>query len=291
MESAMNISRLVLVTALGLGLSSTGCLGNTDPLVEDIGPPHSDRLIDPGGGVGPNGLMPSEYHANLIKLLNATYAPLLQGEGLDDFSAQLDATGILLTVPGQKTLQYAWGCAFPDNFDRNINGIQYRGEGLLETTASWAANPGTGLSLQGRKDLFACVAASLNPYGDDVDVLHIGEDVHPNNDENEAQFSFNEALWIVKMVPTVVGATSILMPNVHVWPLRDAVDLCRPVLEDTFQSRYCGLGLKDCGLEVRTDGSACTQSNEGFYWCDGEPAIKTKLDPYAVSKLYGGCAL
>jgi hypothetical protein len=281
MESAMNISRLVLVTALGLGLSSTGCLGNTDPLVENIEPPRFKTLVDPGGGIGTNGLLPSDYQANLQYLLDATYSPLVQD---GSFSDQLIANDILLTPEGRKTLNYAVGCAFDDEFDLEHNTMPYSGEGLLDSTAGWTSPLGTGLSLDGRQDLFACIAARMNPYEDPVQILLIGDHV-PNDQADQSAFTFDEALWIVKMV-----GTALPQPEVHVWPLGDMKGDCRPLLDERFQSRYCGLGLKDCGLTVRYDDNACTESL-GFYTCDGQPAIKTKLKPVDVSKLHGGCGL
>lgn len=282
----MSLFRFALVAALGLGLSSTGCLGNSDPLVEDVAPPRFETLGN-GSGVGSNGLAPEDYHANLQNLLAATQLPLLSPGA--QFSDELLANGILLAPKGPKTLAYAVGCAFDDDFVLNHGNDEYVGEHLLNSTASWALSA-TGLTLDGRQDLFACIAARMNPFEDPVDILLSGAHVPPNGDD-ESKFTFDEALWIVKMEPVLIGAITVIMPHVFVWPLGDMKDDCRPLLEERFQSRYCGLGLTDCGITVRYDDDACTKSLDGAYTCDLQPALKTRLKPGDVSVLHGGCAL
>ncbi len=134
----MNISRLALVSALGLGLSSTGCLGNADPLVEDMEPPHFKTLADPGGGVSTNGLSPSVFHANKGLLETATGLPL-KALNTPYVSDAIGNTGLLNTEEGKITFDYAVRCAYqkPLVLTRSANNpdnTQYEGFGLLSTT-------------------------------------------------------------------------------------------------------------------------------------------------------------
>ncbi len=148
----MNISRLVLVTALALGTSSMGCLVDNEPLAPDIDAPHFKTLVDPGGGIKPNGLPPSSFHAHKGQLLAALQHPLLSTSG---FSPQLVTTEILGQPEGRHTLQYAIGCALPNTFMMTENYVDYKGEGVLSTTLGWANSDGVMVSGETRISLRA----------------------------------------------------------------------------------------------------------------------------------------
>ncbi len=273
----MNISRLVLVTALALGGSSTGCLADSEPLAPDIEATRFKTLVDPGGGIGPNGLPPSSFHAHKGQLLAALQHPLLLNSA---FSPQLITTEILAQPEGRHTLQYAIGCALPDSFMMTSNFVDYKGEGLLSTTPGWASSDGV-MSPGGDKHLFACMAARLNPFGQDVEILLIGAPV-PDDGSDQSEYTFNEALWIAKDSFTD-GMT------IDVWPLGDLTDYCESDVVPDFQAKFCGPGVSSCGVNVRYDSDTACVVSGGFYACDGERAIKTKLKPKDVSLRYGGC--
>jgi hypothetical protein len=297
MESVMNISRLALVTALGLGLSSTGCIGNTDPLVEDIEAPHFKTLEDPGGGIKPNGLTPAAFHANKYKLRAAMEVRLAPPSPLQDsmqVSEEFLATGLLGTDDGKLTFRYAVACALPSSnimltgsiLDENDNPAEYHGAALLTTTGSWRTG---GLSVSARKDLWMCMIAHLNPFGESVEVLLSGESVKDQSatQPNQVNFTFNEALWSV----TMASAPSSV-PFFHVWPMRDLASMCPPRIVGALQTRFCSGygGFDGCDLDVRSNiGADCTEES-GHYTCFGAPAIRTRLEPTSVSKLYNGCA-
>lgn len=276
----MNLSRLVLV--MSLGLSSTGCLSNPDPLPVDVAPPHFKTLVgDPGGGIGPNGLLPSSFHAHKYQLLDATNYPFLEEAYL---SEQLIKIGLQELPEGKDTLEYAVGCAFPDGvtiYDQTDNNKDYHGQGLLSSTPSWGTSA-TGLSPQAKEDLFACMALHLNPSGHTVSIYLQGVAV-PDDLADKSEHTFQEGLWTA-----VVGGPAPL--TIHVWPLEDLESACPDRLEGAIQTRFCAPGIADCGLVIHHDKDAdCTISAEGFYTCNGRPAIKTKLKPEEVSYLYGGC--
>ncbi len=125
------------------------------------------------------------------------------------------------------------------------------------------------------------MAARLNPFGQDVEVLLIGASVLDDNSD-QSEYTFNEALWIAK------GSFAAGM-TIEVWPLSDLTDYCERDVVTDFQTKICGPGVSSCGVSVRYDSNAACAVSGGFYTCDGERAIKTKLKPKDVSLRYGGC--
>ncbi len=289
----MNISRLALVTALGLGLSSTGCLGNTDPLVEDIEPPRFKTLEDPGGGIKPNGLTPAAFHSNKHKL-RAAMEVRLAPQGSLQVSTEILATGLLGTEEGRTTFRYAVACALPTNttlltagiLDENNNPGMYPGAELLTTTGSWLTD---GLPENARRDLWTCMIAHLNPFGEPVEVLLSGGSVKDQSDSqpDQVNFTFDEAVWSVIM-PTFPSG----LPSFHVWPMPDLASECPLRIVGALQTRFCSGygGFDGCDLDVRSNlGADCTEAL-GHYTCFAGPAIRTRLESTSVSKLYNGCA-
>lgn len=289
----MNISRLVLVTAFGLGLSSTGCLGNTDPLVEDIEPPRFKTLVDPGGGIKPNGLTPAAFHANKHKL-RAAMEVRLAPQDSSQVSAEIFDTGLLDNDEGKKTFRYAVACALPTTPTLLTTGIpdeeghptgEYHGAALLTTTGSWLTG---GLPENARRDLWTCMIAHLNPFAEPVPVLVSGGSVDDQSNEqpNQVDFTFDEAVWGVTM-PTVPSD----LPIFHVWPMLDLERQCPLRFAGALQTRFCSGygGFDGCALNVRSNINECTKAL-GHYTCFGGPAIRTRLEPESVSKLYNGCA-
>ena len=292
----MNIFRFVLVTALGLGLSSTGCLGNTDPLVEDIEPPRFKTLVDPGGGINPNGLPPAFFHANKFSLIQAMHLPLVAGEGSSQISNGILNTSLLESDAGKTTFRYAMNCAlsslpsvFGDTVDDNDNiPGQYDGAGLLTTTGGWLTG---GLQMGPKQDIFACLLAHLNPAPVPVHILVSGASVDDKSTEqlNQDDFSFDEAVWSVSFA-------SSFAPILTVWPLGDLVTACgRSNVIPILQTRVCGFEGPDptmnCGVHFRVDLDTACEKSGGHYNCGGQPAIRTRLKPEDVSKLHGGCGL
>jgi hypothetical protein len=280
MESAMNLSRLVLTTSLGLGLFSTGCLGAKDTLPDDdLQPPDLTPLTGNVGGIGPNGLEAELFHANKNLLRTATQLQLV-GNDSQVHQGVLD-TGLLDSVGGLKTFKYAVQCALPDEVTVFASAKPYPGGGLLGTTGSWQLTP---LGPAAQKDLFACMIAHLNPSGEEVMIQLTGKAI-PVEPGDQSAFSFEEAVWITK-----IGTSSAL--EFHVWPLSDLESSCGHDVGGSLQTRVCGEGIVDCGLQVRGDYlSACTILASGDHMCDGQRAIKTRLMPQDVSRLHGECGL
>lgn len=285
----MNTFRFVLVTSLALGLSSTGCLGNADPLVADIEPPRF-KTLGTGGGITPNGLAPNSFHSNLTKLSQAMSWKLV-GPVATQVSQAVLNTGLLNTPEGRETFTYAVQCALSTNVygpgndpgDVPVN-ILYYGHSLLTTTGGWLDG---GLSMGQRQDIFACLLAHLNPAPVPVHMLISGNSVRDKSEyvdePDQDAFSFDEAVWGVT-VDTSLAAT------LRVWPMRDLVTTCGRGVYDILQTRVCAFDLLDCGVDVRGDLPIACDETGGHFTCYGQPAIRSRLEPSSVSKLYGGCA-
>ena len=277
----MNISRLVLVTALGLGLSSTGCLGNTDPLAEDIEPPHLKTLADPGGGVGPNGLPPASFHATKLLLMSAMNSRLVTGSS--QISNIVVNDSLLPSNEGKAAFPYAMRCALSSTTSVfSVNAVEYPGSGFLQTTGGWLTG---GLQQGPRQDIFACILAHLNPSTQAVDILLSGASVKLSSTQLDLdQFTFDEAVWGVT-VSSSFGLT------LNVWPMSDLESACGRRVFSTLQTRVCGGYDGNCDINVRNDlATACTSSTSGHYTCNGQPALRTRLRPQSVSVLHNGCA-
>ena len=283
----MNTFRFVLVTSLGLGLSSTGCLGNADPLVADIEPPHF-KALGTGGGISPNGLSPNSFHSNLTKLSQAMSWKLV-GPGGSQVSQEVLNTGLLSTPEGRETFTYAVQCALSTTVYGpgevpNQGSVPYYGHSLLTTTGGWLDG---NLSMGQRQDVFACLLAHLNPAPLPVHILLSGNSVRDKSDDvnepDQDAFSFDEAVWGVT-VDTSLAAT------LRVWPMRDLVTTCGRGVFDILQTRVCAFDLLDCGVDVRGDLPIACDETAGHFTCYGQPAIRSRLEPGSVSKMYGGCA-
>lgn len=290
----MNISRLALVTAFGLGLSSMACLGNTDPVAQpldqDIEPPHFKTLADPGGGISTNGLLPSDFHANKALLKTAVASRLTTVDELH-VGTTIDNTELLNTPGGQDTFDYAVQCGFQDGKsfdDTNVPSRSYTGHELLRSTGDWPTSTLLDVSAQG--DIFACVMTHLNPFNVHPHIWLRGRAVRdqPSPLNDSSLYTFREALWTASIAS---GALTL-----HVWPMVDLKDACGlnpaggEIAYESVLKRVCGLNIVDCGIEVEHDiDGDCVVSAEGHYTCKGMRAIQTWLNPADVSALHPGC--
>lgn len=288
----MNVSRLVLVTALGLGLSSTACLGNTDPLaenIENIEPPRFKPLMDPGGGIGTNSLSPSIFHANKGLLLEVMKHQLTP-DTLADTESVIN-TGLLSNDGGDVLFKYVNRCVRPDSAYLPVVDPQHPPYSLLGNTANWFEEEGNPLSLPQRNSIFSCLLTHLNPSVVPVSIYLSGADVPDRNQPDAASHTFDEALWTARVSNDGNSVTLV------VWPMADLERACgvneigTPKSTNSMQTRVCGEwdenGNPTCGVQIMH--GSCDKSPEGFYTCGGMPAIQTRLRPGDVSILHGGC--
>lgn len=273
----MTLSRSLIAAAAAalLGLSASA---------SHAAPGDDDDETNPGGHTGQNGLVTWDFHQNKHALWMALSDPLYPNGG-----AALNAHAQLLLSPiaagGAETFRYAAKCALSSDTVVEHNGNAFQGTGILTSTVLW---PLLGLDVSRTHDLFACMAAHLNPSGTPVGIKLAGQRVnHDPVDEDDPQedpYTFREALW-------ASSGTSSSTLTIHVWPLEDLKDHCEFTTTTAIYQRVCGTGHPTCNLVVHNDVAAdCEESSPGVYTqCNGMNVIQTWLDPIEVPVLHPVC--
>jgi hypothetical protein len=280
-EHAMNISRIVNVMALGLGLFSAGCIGVAEDRGADAISALDKETLDVGPGGGANGLSPDTFHSDKAALIAAMGLKLTAADDIT-VSAAVENTGIFNN--GSATFRYAVGCAleaYPADHSYVATPEAYFfGDHIMTSGTGWWAG---ALSLSARKNILKCIITRLNPFGVTVDVMLKGQDVKPDGG-NYNDFTFPEAKWTV----TVDAAGGF---RFHVWPSASLNQTCLTSIVGALESRVCGTTDGEaCKLIVETDPSLCTDlDNDGAYTCGGENAVETFLRVDDVEFLYPRC--
>jgi hypothetical protein len=290
-EHPMNISRIVNVMALGLGLSSAGCIG----VAEDRGADAISALdketltgddVGPGGGT--NGLSPDTFHLDKVALISAMGFKLTDADDVT-VSAAVDNTGIFNN--GTATFSYAVGCALLEPYPANeatpvdhsyvwTSAAYFFGNHVMTSGTGWWSG---GLSAGAKQDILKCMVTRLNPYGETVDIMLKGKNVKVDRG-NYDDFTFAEAKWTVTQ--NVGGAVQF-----HVWPSAALNQKCLLAVVHSLKTRVCGsIGGNECGLQVETDSTLCTDlDNDGAYTCGGQDAVETFLRVDDVELLHPRC--
>jgi hypothetical protein len=280
-EHAMNISRIVNVMALGLGLSLAGCIGVAEERGADAISALDKETLDVGPGGGTNGLTPDTFHADKSALIAAMGLKLTEADDIG-VNPNVENTGIFNN--GNATFSYAVGCAleaYPADHSYVVNAYGYSfGNHVMTSGTGWWAGP---LNLSAKKDMLKCIVTRLNPYGVTVDIMLKGQNVTADGGSYN-DFTFPEAKWTV-----TVDASGAF--RFHVWPSASLNQTCLTSIVGALESRVCGTTDGEaCKLTVETDPSLCTDlNNDGAYTCGGEDAVETFLQVDDVELLYPRC--
>lgn len=280
----MITSRALLAVALGFGFAQVGCMvEGGDAEVEAIDDVGYQALAggDPAGGGGTNGLNDFSWDVSYMNLWDGTFGPF---DNTNPSLVQLAGNS-----HGIATLGYAAKCALPQ-------GVHVVGEfvfptstpAILNTTSGWATGGlGTLMAPQPKYDLFECMIAHLNPWGNYVPIRLTGASVSNSLPSVESlSYNFKEALWVAHQNPA--GALVL-----EAWPLENLRSVCGTNTSSALFQRACGSVRGRCGITIREDvdvETACTQDEDGNWSCEGHPAIQTWLKADDWLALYSSCA-
>lgn len=279
--------------AAGICLLQVGCIGAADESVEafdDMGAMAlnvEDDETDPDSGTTQNGLETSIFHAKKWAVLDAISEPAFTA-ATQQPNAYLTTLG--QTTTGRKMVRYLAKCALPEGMQIGSYNPPAVGLHLLDIATLW---PNWGLDTSGVNDVFACLAAHLNPSGTLVSLKLTGSPVYGQGAGTGIDtHTFKEALWASKIDTT--GAIQI-----HVWPLNDLYQACSTMTNDQLATRVCGStspsSLANCALVRHNSPSGnCEESSPGVYatcMVDGSsvPVIQSWLDPEYVPVMYPRC--
>ncbi|HEU4404577.1 MAG TPA: hypothetical protein VFS43_04715 [Polyangiaceae bacterium] len=278
-----------MAVTLGLGATLAGCVDAADlgdkGASSAAGPighaPRAEGAVAIGSGSsGNNGLGDGEYFANQARLLAGTNVPLFLNGELNVTVAQL----FTVTPASAKTFGYAMQCALPYAQLVNIDGVNYKGGGILKTVDAWLAGP---LDKTAKEDLFACMATLVNPFEVPVTIRLTGPTVDDKflRTYDPSLYTFREALWKAEIVATMGAPPTV---KYRVWPLPDLEEFC-PAASAALETRLCGAHPELCDfIPGGPIDQECVQVPEG-YECGGKPVIQSWLRPNDVDRLYPTC--
>lgn len=228
--------------------------------------------VQAGGGGTHNGCDPERYQACLARVVEATDMQLVVN---GDLNPQLDG-GLSAGEKCEEPLEYMYKCggeagtALPGPIP---------GGGLMDLQTDWRSD---GLTSGEKVDVLTCMTTLLNP---NAGVPICLEGAHVAGNGSCASYIVEEAVWLTVPNPTSGGVLH------NVWSLLDG-SACNPaILAEVLRQRVCGPDqtAQQCGLLLRNDfGTACQLQN-GYYECDGLPAIETKLESGGFQLMYAGC--
>ena len=262
----MSFRRVLAATALVSTVSLAGC-AETDS-IEDLEEPPVVPMS--GGGSqsgGNNGGSSDDLQTLEAALVQATNVPLLKpGTNKPHLGIALN----LLPQPGGPGIfSYAVQCglrAQPGLEYVEWSGMTFPAKGHLRSTDNWQTGP---LDATGRNDLFACMAALMNPFGAHVDVLFTGARVRDDGLPHP-DFDLKEAGWAAQVIGGTVYYT--------VWPTEEFIQNCDGDPASVFETRVCGNLPDDCnfvpGGVFETD---CQPLSSGGYACEGQTVLVTYL--------------
>lgn len=278
-----------------LGMLTSGCSGADGELEADealdLDNPLYSTMAGPGGSGGQNHLHPDWFHPNKPALNTSTKANLAVWNAADQkyrFANTVALNTLFATSAGREVIKYAVRCTLPVGekvWDNSLGvDLAYPGQGLLTTTTAWTTS---ALASTAAEDLFACMAAHMNPLGEIVPINLSGMHVTNAPGFDPTPYAWEEALWTSTIIASPFGGYYYV---INVWPLA-GLQACAINQVDGLTSRVCPTSGGVCGLSVRTDlASACKEYLTGWK-CDGKPAIRTRLKVSDVPRMYKGCEI
>lgn len=251
-----------------------------------------------GGGLGTTGqnhLDSTTFHSNALNLYNSARDNFAVWNGLNfkwwlkNNTANNTLKG---TTGGRSVLDYAARCGLPSThsvwYMSGMFGVSVTGQGHMATTAGWKT---AGLTMSQTADLFACVIAHMNGFGETVPIHLSGPNVNEVSDGPALGYTWDEALFAVDInINWFNGGVDL---DYHAYPFPHAG--C-PTIVTGIDSRICG-SSPACGLTIHPSTEItthCFEAPEGYY-CDLDstgtyvPMVKTRLKAADVSKLYRTC--
>lgn len=171
-------------------------------------------------------------------------------------------------------LKYAYRCAGPVGSTLPAP-ASYAGGGLIDDADAWIK---AGLDYALKQDVLECMIAHVNTS--EMDICVSGADVNPGNCFT---YQVPEAVWNVRLPHT--GGVEF-----DVWLLAPDGLCATGAAASALEDRFCaGVDPGACLLNVKNNLAAACTENNGEYFCDGTPAITTRLSISDYFTLYPGC--
>ncbi|MDI1477166.1 hypothetical protein [Polyangium sp. y55x31] len=219
-----------------------------------------DLFLAMGYPLGSYGCFPSGLCGHLLHPLNP---------------AVVSNTGLMSTSEGRGLFRLAVECALSNGqyVEYTMLGrtITYTGMGLMSTTAGWFSK---SLTTAQKEDVFRCVIARINAFGEQVSIVLSGQNVRDQRDPNDQTPLQPDAFWDVKITPIFGPYGTYYAIDEYVWPLSmiggNGVSSCVHSTSD-MSMRVCDED-PDCGFEIRTSPtddcikSAYPGEDDRFYY-------------------------
>ncbi len=263
---------------------ATSLCACTEPESTDVLDPQDEPTLETRGGRGSTGTN---------KLSNDEFIPLQQTLArvarlyplLDPSTGNVNEkiqVELIDQKGGSNVFHYAVACAVPDGVKVHTPTESFTGRGHLINGPAWFNAPLPHATIN---ELMACMAAHVNAWNVEVEILLLGADVQDDPIDNPA-FSVSEALW-------KADVNSDDVPFYTVWPAKYVAQACVDVLS-AFKDRVCGQWSTGCNFTVGQPGVCFPTLQipgqpDGDYSCNGVPVIETRLAPADLGFLYPGC--
>jgi hypothetical protein len=278
----MKLSQSVVAVAFGLGLLSAGCIAPGDATeAAGLDAPSFETLDGPEGGGNQNGLKASDFHANKWDLRTAAGVKVF--ETAPAVNTAIINTGLFAATGGNDAFEYMVKCGVSQGTPVTSPTRPFLGGGLLDTTSGWTS---AGLGLPEQEDLFTCVTALMNAYGQEVPIVLTGPSIHKDGGDY-TDYTYVEAVWLTELDSSGGFLFSV-------WPREYLKKKCGTNTSAWINLRICGDLEANCGVHVYdTFEEDCVDvgvdDEEGMYTCNGKPAIQTWLPSDYFHRLYDGC--
>lgn len=287
------------LTVLALSALSIGCADISDSEMDAYA---IDELPQEtmGGGIGSGGtnsLDSGVFHANDLYLYQSARDNVGSWDMLNFkwwLKSNASNNNLKGSAGGRSVLDYAARCGLPTGhklwYTAGMFSLSVTGQGHMATVtaANWKT---TGLSMSQTEDLFACVIAHMNGFGETVPIHLSGPNVNEVIDGPLLGYTWEEALFAVDIsINPLNGGPDF---KYHAYPFAHAG--C-PTIVTGLDTRICG-STAACGLTIHPSseiGTKCVLAPEGYY-CDLKgtgsyvPMVMTRLLAVDVSKFYRTC--
>lgn len=251
-----------------------------------------------GGGLGSGGinhLDADDVHTNAYYLYNSARDNLAAFNFVTfkwNLKGNTANTNLKGSAGGRSVLDYAVRCGVPAGhniwYTSGMFSLSETGEGHMDTAMGWKT---TGLTMTQAEDLFACVIAHMNGFGEYVPIHLSGPNVAEVSDAAVDGFNWEEALFAVDITINPLNGGPMFKYHAYPFPHPEC-----PTIVTGIDSRICG-STPACGLTIHpsadiasdcvtnVDGTYCDLNGSGSY----VPMVKTRLKSTDVSKLYRTC--
>jgi len=265
----MGILRFLGVSAL---VSTSFVLGCTEPEPMDDGLDDLDappvKPMEGNSSGGTNGGPTNAFILLENQVVASTDYPLVD-PGTTNVNTNI--ANILLAQPsGTDVFKYAVRCGLTNQGAYSMlswGTYSFVGMRHLSTTGGWLTG---ALPAGAKRDLLACMAAHMNPYGVEVPLLLSGANIYDDG-VSYPDYTVEEALWVVDIIAST--------PHYTVWPTDNYKARCAADPEVALEKRVCGQHPDECEFTMGTSiEDDCDQDpTTGHYTCNGQPAILTTL--------------